>query len=384
METAKLKILFICSSLEPEQDGVGDYTRKLARALQQKGHAVKIIALNDRRMQAGAWQGIQNDGDGEINVLRLSETLPWNKRLHRAKKFAAEFNPHWISLQFVPFGYQIKGLPFNLGEKLKQISKQSRWHVMFHELSVNKNESFKFRIWAYLQVHIIKSLLKKLQPALITTNTEVYRHQLRELGYTAFILPLFSNIERVVADQPGVLSDKLPAYLVNNRPAYITGTLFGAFSFKSWNLCSLLNKLLVQYPNRKIIIASIGKMSSGVVYWESLKNTYPAVFFLELGMQNAVFISYWLTHYTDFGILTTLPGLAGKSGSFMAFKEHGIPVLCAEPGEVLKAYNIRLDDALTVVTNDDQPLVIPQKRVPAAVPLLGHTTKQFIEFLNLQ
>ena len=253
---------------------------------------------------------------------------------------------------------------------------------MFHELSVDKNESFKFRIWAFLQIHIIKSLLKKLQPAFTTTNTEVYRHHLQELGYTSFVLPLFSNIERVVANNANQFSAKLPVYLLKDRSAYLIGTLFGTFSFKSWNLHSLCGKLSAQYPKKRIVIASIGKMSSGGWYWESLKNSYPSVMFLELGIQDTAFISWWLTQYTDFGILTTLPGLAGKSGSFMAFKEHGIPVLCTEPGKQLKAYNLRLDDSLTVVTGDNQPLIIPQKTAPSAVPLLEYTTQQFIQLLK--
>ena len=376
-----MKILFICSSLEPEQDGVGDYTRKLAQALICRGYKVKIMALNDRRITGSSWRGNQQDNNIAIEVLRLPESLQWDLRLHIAKKFVDDFNPGWISLQFVPFGYQIKGLPFQLGKKLKQLSTKARWHVMFHELSVNKNDSFKFRIWAFLQVRIIKSLLKELKPAFITTNTQAYQYSIQELGHTAFLLPLFSNIERIPADK-NLFIHKIPGYLVNDRAAYLTGTLFGTFSFKSWNLHSLCGKLSAQYPKKRIVIASIGKMSSGEEYWESLKNSYPSIIFLELGMQDAAFISWWLTHYTDFGILTTLPGLAGKSGSFMAFKEHGVPVLCTEPGELIKAYNIRLDDSLTVVTGDNQPLIIPQKMAPAAVSLLERTTNQFIEYLQ--
>ncbi len=381
-ERKLVKILFICSSLEPEQDGVGDYTRKLAQALITKGHEIKIIALNDRRMQGAAWRGKQFDTGVAVEVLRLAESLPWKIRLDTAKKFVNDFSPGWISLQFVPFGYQIKGLPFNLGKKLSRLSKKARWHVMFHEISVNKKESFKFRVWALLQLHIIKSLLKRVQPACITTNTEVYRHQLQELGYTCAVLPLFSNIERLATCETDRFSAKLPAFLLTDRSACLTGTLFGTFSYKSWNLHSLCGKLSAQYPKKKLVIASIGKMSSGEEYWESLKDSYPAVIFLELGMQDEAFISWWLTHHTDFGILTTLPGLAGKSGSFMAFKEHGVPVLCTEPGEQLKTYNISLDDSLTVVTGDNRPLIIPQKKAPAAVPLLEHTTEQFIDYLK--
>ncbi|HVZ97554.1 MAG TPA: glycosyltransferase family 4 protein [Chitinophagaceae bacterium] len=373
-------ILFICSSLEPEQDGVGDYTRKLAQALISKGNKVKIIALNDRRLNDSSWLGVQKDNDIEIEVLRLPESLTWNLRLHLANKFINEFDPDWISLQFVPFGYQIKGLPFNLDKKLMQLSKKARWHVMFHELSVNKNESFKFRLWALLQIRIIKSLLKGLKPDLVTTNTRVYQYTLEQLGYPSVILPLFSNIQRKSFDNADMFQNRIPNYLVIERSSYIVGTLFGTFSFKSWNLRSLLNKLSEQYANKKIVIAAIGKMAAGIVYWQNLKNEYPSIIFLEWGMQDAGFISYWLTHYTDFGILTTLPELSGKSGSFMAFKEHGIPVLCKEPDGQLSAYDIILDDSLTVIAEEDESLPIPKKSAP--VSLLDQTAEAFLQLLN--
>lgn len=375
-----MKILFICSSLEPEQDGVGDYTRKLAQALIFKGNEVKIIALNDRRMNGSAWQGKQADNNIEIEVLRLPENSAWKSRINAAKKFADDFNPDWISLQFVPFGFQIKGLPFSLDKKLKCISK-AQWHVMFHELSVNKNESFKFRVWAFLQVMIIKSLLRGLKPLLITTNTEIYQHSLKKLGYKTAVLPLFSNIQRTVLNNAAALTGKVPGYLLQNRTSYTIGTLFGTFSFKSWDLHSLLNKLVQQYEHGKIIIASIGKMSSGKEFWDTLKTQYPGMIFLELGMQDISFISYWLSNYTDFGILTTLPELSGKSGSFMAFKEHGIPVLCNQPDGQLKSYNIQLDESLTIVPADNKLFTIPKKREP--VSLLDNTADNFIQLLNI-
>ncbi len=232
---------------------------------------------------------------------------------------------------------------------------------MFHELSVNKNESIKFKIWAFLQIRIINSILKNLKPAVVTTNTKVYKRGLEKLGYTAFVLPLFSNIE--LNNNYNINDSKIPDYLVNNKSSYLVGSLFGTFSFKSWNMHSLMNKI-----------------SNQLLYWEKLKYKYPFISFLELGIQDSAFISYWLSQYTDFGILTTLPELSGKSGSFMAFKEHGVPVLCKEPEEQLKEYNIELDDCLTVVKEDSTPLKIPVRFKPHS--LLEKTAEEFIELLN--
>ena len=195
------------------------------------------------------------------------------------------------------------------------------------------------------------------------------------------VLPLFSNINYTGDSQFNTSSDMIPAFLKQDKSRCLKATLFGDFSFKSWDMHSLLDKLLQQYPNKKIVLISIGKMTSGEFYWQKLKTEYPQMMFMELGMQTAEFISHWLSDYTDFGILTTLPELSGKSGSFMAFKEHGVPVFCKQPDGQLDNYHITLDPFLTVVKNHDTPLKIPPKSTPYS--MLENTVNQFIELLNI-
>lgn len=370
------KILFICSSLEPGKDGVGDYTRKLACALQNKGYATTIMAINDRRIEQ-TWQGKQCDEAVEVMVLRLPATTSWQARLPLMKAFADEFAPDWVSLQYVPFGFQIKGLPFSLANNLQQLCKNRRCQIMFHELSVNKDESLKFRLWAFLQVRIINSLLQLLKPDVVSTNTAIYKIRLEKMGYPAKLLPLFSNISHTQVDC-GV-EDHIPDHLSNNREAYIIATLFGSFSYKSWDLHSLLNKFSNGHEGKKLVVASLGRMSFGEEYWKQLQEQYPGILFLTLGMQDEKFISCWLNNYTDMGILTTLPELASKSGSFMAFKEHGIPVVCKERTEELNGYNISLDEALTEVM-EDKTFELPTRYKRIAV--LDAVVQQFIDDLD--
>jgi len=374
-----LNILFICSSLEPGKDGVGDYTRKLACALINKGYNTGIIALNDRRMDGNMWRGQQISDNTAVNVLRLSESFSWDKRLTIAKKLLADFKPDWISLQYVPFGFNLKGLPFNLAKKLKQLAGNNRWEVMFHELAVNRDESFKFKIWSLLQVKIIRDLLAKLQPLVIHTNTELYKYRIKEMGFEATVLPLFSNISNTTKNEEEIFNANIPTFISAHRDDYIVGTLFGSFDFKRWNMRSLLNKFTYKFSKKRIAIVSLGRMPTGQDYWELLKKNYPQVDFISLGEQSAEFISYWLLNYTDFGILTTLPELSGKSGSFMAFKEHGVPVVCTKESTALKPFQILLDKVLTVV-DDKTNFELPPKYQP--VSLLNNVVEQFINDLK--
>lgn len=362
-----MNIIFICSCLEPGKDGVGDYTRKLATALIKHGLHSRIIALNDRRLNSETWSGEQCDNKTTINVLRLSSTISWKKRLKLAKKYIHDFDPTFISLQYVPFGYQIKGLPFKLARNLKQVSKKNQWTIMFHELSVNKDESLKFKLWAFLQVYIIKSLLKKLKPAFVATNTKIYQVRLAQMGYPTHILPVFSNIDKVHINKIYVPNKSLvPDYIQTNRSDFIIGTLFGSFSSRTWDLQSLLNLYLRTATKKKLVIASIGRMSYGDEQWAMLEKEFPDIIFLTLGIQDASFISYWLSCYTDFGILSTLPELATKSGSFMAFKQHGLPVVCKGKTIELDHYHVALDPALISV-NDLKHFGIPPKYLPVSV-----------------
>ena len=110
--------LTLGNRLEPGKDGVGDYTRKLACVINNNGYKAKIIAINDRRLDEEEYTGTQTDEGTEIAVLRLSSKLSWDIRVQKAKAFVEAFDPGWISLQYVPFGFHIKGLPFALSTRL--------------------------------------------------------------------------------------------------------------------------------------------------------------------------------------------------------------------------------------------------------------------------
>lgn len=53
-----MKLLFLCTSLEPGRDGVGDYVRLLAEACIEAGHECRLLALNDEHLAKGGveWQ----------------------------------------------------------------------------------------------------------------------------------------------------------------------------------------------------------------------------------------------------------------------------------------------------------------------------------------
>ena len=97
MIAAGMRIAFLCGSLEPGRDGVGDYTRGLAEELQRQGHEVIIIALRDRFIT----QPVVSDGetsDDSIKILRLPSEFAWMAGIQQAKFAIDQFDPFCCQL----------------------------------------------------------------------------------------------------------------------------------------------------------------------------------------------------------------------------------------------------------------------------------------------
>ena len=162
-----MKIIFLCGSLEPGRDGVGDYTRQLASELILNGHQAGIVAINDQHI-TDKFEGVQNLGSVSLRVLRLPSHIPALHRFKQARLWIDNFDPEWLSLQFVPFAFHPKGLPFQMGKLLTTLTGDRRWHIMVHELWVgmNKESSLKFFWWGVFQRQLIKALFNKVMPAM--------------------------------------------------------------------------------------------------------------------------------------------------------------------------------------------------------------------------
>jgi hypothetical protein len=186
-----MNILFICGGLQPGEDGVGDYTRRLAGELTRQGHRSTIIAISD----VGANEPIEEcqiDSGSSLQVLRLPKFSSWSERLLLVKDWIKNECPDWISLQFVPFAFHDKGLPMSLARHLKGISSKYKWHIMFHEIWVGP-ENIKFWILGQVQKHLIASLIKTLKANVVHTHLPLYYDDLKALGIQVKQLPLFSN-----------------------------------------------------------------------------------------------------------------------------------------------------------------------------------------------
>lgn len=318
-----MRIVFLCGSLELGCDGVGDYTRRLAGVLSKQGYKVCAIALNDAFIST-VYDGSQLIEGVALPVLRLPANEPSQHRFSIAEKYVDAFNPSWISLQFVPFAYHPKGLPFRLGYYLLKICKGRKLHVMVHELWVGmeKGSSKKLLVWSAVQKLMIHSLFQKLKPTLINSQIQLYIEQILRLGFKATLLPLFSNIpvhSEIQKQHSGIVNI--------SQKQQIIFVVFGTVH-PGAPITEFASEVLAYSKSRDIetILTILGRSGSEQKSWVEKWTAVglPVIIYAE---QSEHEISRILSLATV-GISSNPIALVGKSGTVAAMCEHGLPVLC--------------------------------------------------------
>jgi hypothetical protein len=317
-----MNIVFLCGSLEPGRDGVGDYSRRFGVELIRQGHNVSLIALHDHYVLQEIEELQVSDGI-PIAILRISNHVEDRERFLIAKNFIGTKDPEWISLQFVPFAFQEKGLPFKLASQLKILGEGRKWHIMFHELWVgmSKGSSFKHLLLGRMQKHLVKDMLIKLKPAKTHTQTQLYKLQLAYLKVHADYLPLFSNIPD--------LSKNTSTINLNSEASRGSGSIaiFGTIhpnapvedlAFDIARYC--------RERNKKIIVNFIGRVGAEQHHWVEVM-TSAGVTLKVWGEQPSEMISSLLKE-SLIGVSTTSLSHIEKSGTVAAMLEHGLTVLC--------------------------------------------------------
>lgn len=326
------RVGFICSSLAPGRDGVGDYTRRLAAELVRRGWATVAVALNDPQVSERREESQEMEG-AAVPVLRLPAGVSWRERMGVARKRLAEFEADWLSLQLVPFGFHPKGLCFELGRRLASLKPRIGWHLMVHELwlGLGEHSPVKHRLWGALQRRIVLDVIRRLRPKIIHTQAEPYRIALKREKIDASILPLHGNIPPVGPDGWGdLLAPVLKAEIgeiPDRRDLYLAGVLGRVHP--EWNAADTVGTLLPQVErfNKRLVLVFHGQ--SGVApetFGRLRQDLHGRADLLVLGERPDGEISRIL-HALDLGLATSPRRIIQKSGSVAAMVEHGLPIL---------------------------------------------------------
>ena len=328
-----MKIIFICGCLEPGKDGVGDYTRRLAGELIRQGHQCLILALMDSFVEFPIISA-QESEFSIIQILRLPYINGYENNSKYAKKWIEDFNPDFISLQYVPFSFDKKGLPIYLSKSIKSLANGRNIHIMFHEMWVGMNiESIiKLKLWGNIQRALIKILLYKLAPIVIHTHTSLYQNKILELGFKVSLLEQFGNI-MVIKGTPAKLH-----YKIKNLKPKLVFAIFGSIH-EGAPIDDFIYQLKIYsyIKNIEIEFLFVGRCGNFIKNWiDKLK--YADISVKILGEQSIYQISKILNS-TDVGITTTPMLLTQKSGTVAAMLEHGLPVVCVAKSWQVKSFS---------------------------------------------
>lgn len=318
-----MKILFFCGSLEPGRDGVGDYTRQLARECAGRGHDCLVIALHD------SFAPHPSDRTSEeVRLIRLPAAATWSWRIARVRRQLQQFNPDWVSWQFVAQAFHPRGfLPALLLQNAAHF-RGPRCHVMMHELwlGLEAGAIWRDRALGWLQRRGVLCLVDQLAPDCLQTSNATYQSVLAREGQVAGVLGLFGNVP-VVADFRGpatTLAGWLPGPAP--APAPLVAVTFGTLH-PQWQPAATADWLRATSARcgRTAILVALGRTG---MYAAAILDGFrrQGVRVVETGELAGTGVSH-LLRAADLGIAPHPWALIGKSGAAAAMLDHGLPVL---------------------------------------------------------
>lgn len=357
-----MKIAFITSRLDIGQDGVGDYTRALAKECIRQGHECFLISLCERvNCQTGQREQTSDSQDESVKIaeLRLSAQLPWDERQAQVRISLNSFKPDWVSLQFVPYGFQEKGIILGLSTILSPLVKKRRFHIMFHELWIGdyNGASIKEKLIGSLQKHFILKLHKNLDPNLIHTSNPAYMTRLANNGIISSRLRMFGAVPIEAQQDPEWVFSQVRQGGIDlnsrNRQSYTLLGIFGSLHLV-WPpepLFTYLQRASV-LSGRRFVLLAIGRLGVGEQLWDKLSQSYATQFgFVKFGELPSKRISQ-VFREMDGGIATSPYSIIGKSSTVAAMLEHGLPVIVNRIDEEYHA-----TESMNAAMLDQEPLL---------------------------
>lgn len=360
----RMNISFLCGSLEPGKDGVGDYVRQFALHLQSEGHQCQLVALADRFIAQPSRAPLDDCG-GEI--VRIPQAAWEQGDTEFAEQALLAFRPEWTSLQMVCYAYHPRGLLLQAGESFRRLKGPGRRHLMFHELWVGEaaGERRRNRVLGWLQKRLLLRACRIWAPDVVHTSNGVYRELLARNGLRACELPLPGNIPIVRLDHSDArlrLLQKLGHSAQGGRDLLLAG-VFGSIHPK-WEDPGMLRALAARcsLSGQRLVLVQLGRAGKeGLQLWQQLATQLgDALDFHSLGECTPHALSMTLSGL-DLGIATSPWALVGKSGSVAALREHGVPV---------------------VVTRDDYRLRRGPTPLATPTPLLYRFDAAFLDLVS--
>ena len=305
-----MKVVFISNNLPPAVDGVGDYTYFIAEQFVEHGHEVHIICSNRKEV----------DEVEEMNIYPIVDY--WDKNgMDQTVALIKEIQPDFVSLQYVPYSFSDKGLPWIMIYFLQQIVEAKiPISTTFHEVCIRLEAKVLGR--ALGQRIIARSLAKHSDK--VITSIDFYVKYIRKWTKNVELIQIGSNIPEIFI--PEEEQKELRCKITPNGEFLIA-------TFGKRDHVALLNwfeQLLALRPNTKLLIC--GKTPK-IKIKESLKpHIYATGYLSREGVYKQLKCSDLFMQFS-----MGKGGVCNKSGSLAAAFAAGLPILGNEGDMTNKA-----------------------------------------------
>lgn len=348
-----MRITFICGCLEPGKDGVGDYTRRLARALEDRGHAIQLVALYDHYVLP-----VSDEPVTTANSFRYRNALS-PEGADSARDCITSWGPDVVSLQFVSYSFNPRGHINALTRFLVPLRGKMPIHIMFHEIwiGVHRDAPIHHRIEGQVQRIEQRRMLRLLKPGSIHTNSSLYRFLIGKLtGDEPGILPLFGNVPYIGGADASWLKTAIPCAFRSEearKRTFLAG-IFGVIH-PQWSASALLTLFSgLRQRGRLPVLILFGRNKLKPSQLEEIVATLRGVSeVLCLGELPEEKISSLIQHL-DLGVGTTAWSKIEKSGTVAAMLDHGLPVYVTREDTKVSGFELNPEpmDAAMLIRGD--------------------------------
>lgn len=327
-----MKILFITNKFPPLVDGVGDYTYNIAKQFVEHNHDVYIICKSNPKINT------------QIYGMKIYPIIKeWDFKSYKPiLKLINEKDIDIVSLQYVPHGYQPKGLPFPLIKLTKEIKRnKTKLFTFCHEVCVEKG-NIKRTILSLVMRHISKRIVENSD--YVATSIEYYKNIIIKLVHHNIdipLIPIASNIPETKLSKKEIVEFKKK--LAPNNEIIIS--FFGIRDIST--SIDVISELKKEGQNLKILL--IGKTSN------ILPKNLP-----EDTLKTGIIDIEEIDKYLKVSDIFILPenkefGCSLKSGSLAAALRNNLPIITTK-GKLTSSFLINQNNILFCDFNSKENL----------------------------
>lgn len=229
-----MKIIVITPNYPPTICGVGDHSFHLVQSLLKQGIAVDVIC-------SATQTAAQSRGETIYPVLKRWDT----EGVQLVQKLIADIQPDWVIVQMIAYGYEKRGLPFNVLSFYAHL-KQAHIKVLtvFHEVRIRPEGDIRKWVVGRLQTYIARQMAK--MSTKIVTSIDFYADILRggQKDLPINIIPIGSGIAPVPVSEAAKQLLKRRHNIPINAPVIVT---FGNRNIEIY--LKAFDQLAQDYPN---------------------------------------------------------------------------------------------------------------------------------------